>query len=112
VLLEILWPETDPEIASNRLKAVMHHLRKALSPDDSGSILYINYHNGCYELSPEAHIWVDVSVFEERQKRARKLELGGHLNEAISLYLEATNLYRGDFLEEDRYEEWTLLRES
>lgn len=112
VLLEVLWPETEPHIANNRLKVAMHHLRQAFAlrgPDhDCGE--YILFHNGCYLFNPNITVWTDVEAFEGHWRQGMRLERAGRLAEAIPFYLQAEMLYRGDFLAEDLFEEWTLVR--
>lgn len=111
-LLEILWPETDPATANNRLKVAVHHLRQAFGVDRCkqecrGCLVY---DSGCYSFNPEITVWTDVHTFEKNYAAGQRLEQAGRLAEALTCYSDAEKLYRGDFLEEDRFEEWTLLR--
>jgi DNA-binding SARP family transcriptional activator len=112
VLLDSLWPETEPLVANNRLKVAMHHLRQAFAFRDdaheSGEIVI--FQNGGYRLNPELDIWSDVEAFEAHWQAGMLLERTGRLAEAVHFYMQAEALYRGDFLEEDRLEEWTLVR--
>ena len=54
-----------------------------------------------------------MEAFRGNWQAGLRLERSGSLAEAISFYQQAVQLYRGDFLEEDLFEEWTLaLREE
>ncbi len=112
VLLEALWPEADPGVANNRLKVAMHHLRqtfvsKGCSSRCEGCVVF---RDGCYLFNPQIRVSTDVEAFEQAWQSGVQLERAGRLMEAIPFYLQAEALYRGDLLEEDLYEEWTLLR--
>ncbi len=112
ILLEAIWPGTEPSIARNRLKVAMHHLRQAFvthgcDPRCEGCVIF---RDGSYLFSPEINVWTDAGAFERVLQSALRLERSGELLQAIPLYLQAESLYRGDLLEEDLYEEWTLLR--
>jgi LuxR family maltose regulon positive regulatory protein len=112
ILLEAIWPGTEPSIARNRLKVAMHHLRHAFvthecDPRCEGCVIL---RDGCYLFNPEIEVWTDAGAFESAVQSALRLERSGEPLRAIPLYLQAESLYRGDLLEEDLYEEWTLLR--
>jgi len=53
---------------------------------------------------------VDVEEFHSRWLSGQSLEKSGEAAQAVSEYHLAENLYRGDFLEDDLYEDWTLLQ--
>jgi len=112
VLMETLWPECDPQAASNNLKAAMHGLRRTLSRlfHENESFPYILFQQGSYMINPEIELWVDVEEFEQHWMLGRSLEKDGKLDEAIQEFRLAEALYRGDYLEDEPYEEWTLLR--
>ncbi len=112
VLLEILWPGTEPAVANNRLKGAIHRVRRAIAVPDcqDNSMDFVRFDNGCYFFDPEISVWTDVLAFEQCWRMAHRLEKEGRLSEAITWYTSAEQLYRGDFLEEDRFDEWTLLR--
>lgn len=112
VLLEAIWPETNPGIANNRLKVAMHHLRQAFigqgcSPRCEGCVVF---RDGCYLFNPRINVCTDIQDFEQAWQSGARLERTGRQAEAISCYLKAESLYRGDLLEEDLYREWTLVR--
>jgi len=112
LLMEALWPDCDPRAASNNLKAAMHGLRQTLSQlfEKKESSPYVLFLQGSYLFSPEVELWVDVEEFERHWAKGRRLEKEGRATEAIHEYEQAEALYRGDYLEDEPYEEWTLLR--
>ena len=112
VLLESLWPETQPSVANNRLKVSMHYLRQAFAfrNDSHGTGEIVIFRNGGYSLNHELDIWTDVEAFEAYWQAGLHLERVGRLPEAVPFYVQAEALYRGDFMEEDLLEEWTLVR--
>jgi DNA-binding SARP family transcriptional activator len=112
VLIEILWPNCGPEEGKNNLKAVIYFLRQTLlgHQADSRVSQLILFSEGQYLINPEAELWVDVNEFEYHWLNGRNLEKKGKKEEAIREFCLAEELYRGDYLEEDRYAEWTLLQ--
>ncbi len=112
VLMEALWPDCDPRAANNNLKAAMHGLRQTLNYlfDDNESLQYVLFLQGSYLMNPEIELWVDIEEFEQYWVKGRNLEKEGKYSEAIRQFELAEELYRGDYLEDEPYEEWTLLR--
>ena len=53
---------------------------------------------------------MDVEEFERHWLAGRLLEREGKQDDAVREYRMAEALYRGDYLEEEPYEEWALLR--
>jgi DNA-binding SARP family transcriptional activator len=105
-LLEILWPEEAPDSARRHLYVRVSQLRRALHPGDASA--YILGVEGGYTFNPEASCWIDTWEFETQTGRGRRLQAAGDLESAIAAYEMARSLYRGDFLEEDLYADWTF----
>jgi DNA-binding SARP family transcriptional activator len=105
-LVDILWPDDDPDTARNRLHVRISQLRRALAPENPSA--YILTHRGGYGFNPEADCWIDAVEFEARAEWGRRCQECENLSEAIAAYETACALYRGDFLEEELYEDWTL----
>lgn len=106
ILMELFWPNAEPQAARNNLNVAIYGLRHVLSkanPDYS----YVLYRDGCYLINPELHVWTDYQAFLEHFKSAQRFELRGEQDAAIKAYQMAESLYQQDFLEEDRYEEWS-----
>ena len=115
VLMETLWPECDPQAGNNNLKAAVHALRQMLNPNgkaasDQGGAFYVLFLEGSYMINPQVELWLDVDEFERHCAVGRRLEKEGQTDQAMREYELAESLYRGDYLEDDPYAEWTLLR--
>lgn len=111
-LMETLWPDCDPESANNNLKTAVYGLKKTLGNlfynDDN--FPYVVFIQGGYLINHVIEIWIDVEDFEKHWVLGRSLEKQGRLNEAASEFELADALYRGDYLEEELYEDWTIHR--
>jgi DNA-binding SARP family transcriptional activator len=106
-LLEILWPDDDPDAGRKRLHVRISQLRRALDPESSSPPIVTA--EGGYAFSAEAGCWIDVAEFEAQAERGRQCQEDGDLAEAVTAYAAASSLYRGDFLEEDLYEDWAFV---
>jgi DNA-binding SARP family transcriptional activator len=107
LLMSTFWPEVDPSKARNRLHVAMSALRRSLRAASEATI--VEFSNTWYRINPELDTQIDVEEFRSSTQTARTRELNGAPGAAIPLYLVAIELYRGDFLAEIPYEEWTLL---
>lgn len=113
VLMDLLWPDADPQNALNGLRVALYALRQALGPlDDSadGTHDYVICDAGSYCLNPAAVLWVDADEFARRFDAGLRLEHDGQVVAAIRQYEQAEAVYRDDYLLEDLYEDWTLVR--
>jgi len=107
LLMDIFWPDAEPETARNNLNVAMHSLRKALR-----TVIFlpvIVFEDGAYGLEPNLQVWLDVEEFERCIKAGERLEARNQLTAAVAEYETAISLYQGDFLEQSPYEEWTVL---
>lgn len=104
--LDLLWADLDPVAASGNLYRNLHLLRQALEPglNRKAEANIVIFKGEILRLNPAAGLWVDVDAFQSLLVRSR------NQHDLLALLEEAASLYRGDLLEEDPYEEWTLLR--
>ena len=112
MLMEALWPGCEPKVSSNNLKAAMHGLRQTFSnlfSKDQDSP-YIVFTQGIYQINPEILLWLDVEQFELHWEKGRRLQAEGKQGEAMREFMLAEELYKSDYLADDPYEEWTILR--
>jgi DNA-binding SARP family transcriptional activator len=101
-LIDDLWSEDSPVNAEKKFKTTLQRLRKSLEPvihkDFSSS--YIHLHDNCVILDQEL-CQVDASLFLSLVKKGEEKEKSGDVKSALSLYTEAMELYKGDFLPEE-----------
>jgi len=110
-ILDALYPQNDPQKAAGNLRTRISQLRRALEPAlrrgaESQYVLHVS--PGHYCFSEDASCRTDTELFERDLEEARELSRQRRWGDALRRYEEALSLYRGDLLEEDRYEEWTL----
>jgi DNA-binding SARP family transcriptional activator len=107
VLMDIFWPDSDPDAARNSLNVAIYGLRQALRKGRP-RFHHVLFEDDRYLLNPDLHIWLDVEEFRQRLSTAQKLQQRGNMGAATRLYGACEALYRGEFLAEDRYEEWAI----
>jgi DNA-binding SARP family transcriptional activator len=108
-LMGWLWPESSPKKARWSLNSAVHVLRKLLSRCSSVPMNYILLEEGYYRLCPEVRVATDIDEFDASYEKGRRLEKTHGMREAAAEYEEAVKLYRGDYLLEDLYEDWTMV---
>ena len=114
-LMGWLWPESNLKKARWSLNSAVHGLRKLLSrcpslaPAAYGNAGHVVLEDGYYRLCPGIRLSTDVEEFDERYERSLRLEGSGRAREAAAEYERAAELYRGDYLVEDLYEDWTMV---
>ena len=96
-VMNLLWPDLGRKAASNNLRRVLHAARMVLN-SATGS-LYLASQDESLVLCPGGQLWVDAEVFEESAVSARR---SGN----PAAYQAALELYAGELLPDDRYEEW------
>jgi DNA-binding SARP family transcriptional activator len=107
VLMDLFWPDSTPDAARNNLNVAIYGLRQTLRQTRPG-LSHISFQDDHYLLKPELQIWVDVEAFAEHFRMAQNLEQRGELALAIHEYRAAETLYQGEFLADDRYEDWPM----
>jgi LuxR family transcriptional regulator, maltose regulon positive regulatory protein len=101
--LEELWPETDPESASNNLNQSLFFLRREIDPwyEDELSVEYVGFQGDL--------VWLDPNL-----TRVASVEFAAHARTAIARTpdpAEAFGImseYSGQFSPEFEYEEWAI----
>jgi predicted ATPase/DNA-binding SARP family transcriptional activator len=117
---EILWPNSTLEQAANSFGKTLYLLRRALEPDlqagKGSSSIYVLLDHDTLMLVPDS-IRVDADVFESyaKQLQAKIRNRSGketvRQDEALLDEFDAVlTLYKGDYLPEDLYEDWTQRR--
>ena len=103
-----LWPDRGPSAVAN-VRYFVHRLREHLEPHRpkgaNGSLVQTRSHR--YRLDPQ-RLRVDADRFETRVIRGLALLRRGEAAAAEAKLVQALEMYRGDFLAEDRYAEWAF----
>ncbi len=103
-LIDCLWPEADAGQGWGRLKVTMYSLRQELRAvglsDDIVRTIGDSY------LFRRDAVWVDAAAFEMAFAEGQRLQGQMRWGEALDYYVEAQQLYRGDYMEEDIFADW------
>ena len=111
VLLDVLWPDVPSESSVRGLRVTLHALRHAVAATGcENSLLELVKSDGdTYVLNTEG-VWIDVDAFSDHYYAGLRYERQHQKDAAVREFAAAEGLYRDDFLVEDLYEEWTVLR--
>lgn len=107
-VLDLLWPESTPDAATNALYKALHALRRVLEPElrtGRGSA-YIATEGDLIRIKPHDGLWVDATTFESGLARAAAREA----DEKRSLLRESLEVYGGDLLSNELYADWPVAR--
>ncbi len=101
----LLWPELEQDRAANNLNQAVYSLRRTLEPElkRAGESVYLKTEGSKLQLNAELIEWLDLEEF-------KRLYLQAQLAADTELYEKAAELYRGDYVPEDLYEDWSVYR--
>jgi DNA-binding SARP family transcriptional activator len=102
-IIETLWPDADFEAGANNLHKAIHAARRALEPElkSGSSSQFIITRDNIVTLRSPGDLWVDACAFERSAVEAMR-------SNDPKLFETAIDLYRGDLLPEDLYEDWAV----
>ena len=103
MIMELIWPDENPEKTRKRFHVALAALRKTLEPELPRGVQssYILSSGDAYLLNVGEDGWVDTEHFN------RELELAKNCaDSSITHHLNAEALYAGPFLAEDLYVPW------
>ncbi len=106
-VIDALWPETNYEAGRRNLHQAMYMLRRSLrgvAPDSGDPV---SFERPDYRLSTDVDVWSDVAEFERSVASGRRTA-SEHLLDALADLETAVGLYRGEFLEDALYDDWTF----
>jgi predicted ATPase/DNA-binding SARP family transcriptional activator len=96
-LVAVLWPDRDRASAMNNLHQALYVARRTLAGTSAD---LFSLRDDMVLLSEDTMPWLDTDAFEAVCRRA-------HQTRDPQDYRAAADLYRGDLLPEDRFEDWT-----
>jgi two-component SAPR family response regulator len=110
VIIETLWPDFALETALNNLNVTVSTLRRVLepwlAPREPSS--YIFSEDGSHRLNA-SELDLDVDRFTELGRRTLELVSARRWQETVQTGGAAAATYRGEFLPENRYDDWTTI---
>jgi len=109
-LIEALFEGKNPKSAVENLYGRVSELRRALEPGlkhGSKSQFIVRQSQG-YRFDVTGACWIDTQEFVQHLNTGERCQQEGRHAEAVEALEGAISLYRGEFLEADRYEEWAL----
>lgn len=104
-LLDLFWPDESPSKASNSYYVTLHSLRQGLTAGLPEMVNYLKVERGAVSLVPELLAKVDIKEFTSKVHEGRRLWPISPA-QAVQCFQSATDLYHGDLLAGDLYEEW------
>src|SRR5690606_4196427 len=93
-ILDTLWPELSSEAAANNFRYALHTAREVLNAGD-----VLHREGGYLVLGLPGMVWVDVCAFEAAATAAWQ-------GTDPAAFQTAIDLYAGDLVPADLYEEW------
>lgn len=103
-VMDVLWPDLDQRSQANNLYRTLHVARRTLGNGATDTDRrYLSLRGDVVSLYPDGPIWTDVQAFEEAAAYASS-------SSEPAAYRAALDLYSGDLLPEDPYEDWTQTR--
>jgi predicted ATPase/DNA-binding SARP family transcriptional activator len=95
-LMAVLWPDRDAPSAANNLHQALYVARRVVGGASGG---LFSLRDDVVLLSEGAMPWLDTEAFDAACQQARRTR-------DPTDYRAAAELYRGDLLPEDRFEDW------
>jgi ATP/maltotriose-dependent transcriptional regulator MalT/DNA-binding SARP family transcriptional activator len=113
MLMDMLWPDEDPSKLANRLSVALTTVRTILDPERRFGVEHFLIADKTAVGLDLEHLSIDVELFLTHAAEGGALRKSGREAEGLALLAVAEDLYAGDFLEEDPYEDWAVaLREE
>jgi LuxR family transcriptional regulator, maltose regulon positive regulatory protein len=110
-VMDMLWPEADPEKQRVAYNVMLHRMRKTLEPDagpEPGKDIFCIQNEHDVLALDSARVWTDVGEFRKRLGLATRLKRAKDTAKALEAYESTLALYQGDFLPDDAYDDWAV----
>ena len=110
-VLEALWPEMDSDAASNNLRVTLNRLSKAIEPErpEGAPPAYVVQQGETYGFNVASDHQIDAADFAEAVAEGQRAARRGQRAAAIAAFRSAMGLYRGPYLPDNMYEDWTVV---
>jgi LuxR family maltose regulon positive regulatory protein len=110
-VIEILWPDMEPEPAANNLRVTINRLSKAIEPErpEGAPPAYLLQQSETYSLNLESDIAIDAVQFAAAAEEGRQTYQRGQRPAAVAALRRAVELYGGPYLPDCLYEDWSTV---
>jgi len=107
-IFDHLWPEMDEERAKSNLYVIWSAMKHVLMGDEAEKGIKCPYVEslGGVCRSVRDTVRTDVALFEIACADAREAEASGRTSDAMKAYRQMAEVYRGDLLPGDCYDDW------
>ena len=108
--LDLLWPDHDPDAASNALYKPIHAVRRVLEPalQTGRDSRFVELQGDTIALAAGLDLWIDAEQLAALIRRAE----AAPPNEQRRLYREALSLVRGEYIADEPYADWLAARRT
>jgi DNA-binding SARP family transcriptional activator len=93
-LLETIWPNSEPSLASQSLNSLVYSLHRLLADGIRGAEPIL-CSNSSYRLNGE-HVAVDITLFDETVAAGEQFARAGYESDAMVAFSRAVQVYGGD----------------
>lgn len=109
-IMDTFWPNRKNLNDTAALRTALCRLKTMLQPVKSSlrNPSMILFRKDTCRLNTSAPVWIDSAEFEKQCALAHRVGQKDR-KAGIQFYLDTLELYQGDFLAEDLYQEWTTL---
>ena len=106
-IINRIWEDADQDEGERNFKVALHGLNKALEPDRKArtEATYVKRQGISYFLNPDA-VWIDAQAMEQLIAFANDTSVRNQ-DIAAEGYKAALDLYKGTYLPDRIYEDWT-----
>jgi ATP/maltotriose-dependent transcriptional regulator MalT/DNA-binding SARP family transcriptional activator len=110
-LLDALWPELDAEAAANNLRVTLNRTSKAIEPDrpEGAPSSYILQQGETFCFNADSDYQLDAATFMAAVAEGQQADRQGQRVRAVGLYRQAVAEYRGPYLPDAFYEDWSVV---
>jgi DNA-binding SARP family transcriptional activator len=103
-----LWPDLDETAGARNLRVTLAYLQNVLEPDrgELDPPYFVRSSGPVLELFVDPALEVDAISFTQHLERAEQLEQQGALSAALEEYVQATDLWTGEYLADVSLGDW------
>lgn len=106
-LIDLLWSNNERDNPANNLKTLLHRVRSMIDVLGIGDSRHIvRYRRGSYSWYCPVPMVLDTQIFEELCSKGS--DITRPISQRIEYYLQALDLYQGDFLTKHTGESWVI----